>query len=68
MDLNKIINRRNKLVHIYKKWVNVYNIFEKYSYDYKTIKKNINEINKYIKIQDMIYTMEIWYLLIINYL
>lgn len=53
MDLNKIINRRNKLVHIYKKWVNVYNIFEKYSYDYKTIKKNINEINKYIKDQNI---------------
>lgn len=43
------LNKINKLERNYQKWINVYNIFEKYNYNYKLIKENINEIEKYVK-------------------
>lgn len=43
------LNKKNKLEKIYQKWVNVYNIFEKYNYNYNLIKENIREIRVYIK-------------------
>lgn len=51
INLNKKVFSRskNKLEIIYQKWVNVYNIFEKYNYNYKVIKENLNEIRVYIK-------------------
>lgn len=53
MDINlnqKVFSRsKNKLEKIYQKWVNVHNIFEKYNYNYKLIKENLNEIHVYIK-------------------
>lgn len=43
------IMEKNRLLKLYNKWSNVYKIFEKYSFNYKIIKKNIDEIKKYVK-------------------
>lgn len=37
------------LTKLYQKWSNVYGIFDKYNFNYKIIKNNINELYKYVK-------------------
>ena len=39
---------KKKLIKIYKKWKNIYEIFNKYNFNYKIIKENLNEIYNYI--------------------
>jgi hypothetical protein len=49
-NINHInIMEKNRLLKLYNKWSNVYKIFEKYSFSYKIIKNNIDEIKKYVK-------------------
>lgn len=42
-------NRKCKKIERYNKWINIYDIFKKYKFNYKIIKDNIKEINFYVK-------------------
>lgn len=41
--------KKNKLEKIYNKWITIYNIFNKYNFNYKLVKDNISELRKLIK-------------------
>lgn len=46
-DNLELDNKIEKTKKIYKKYVNIYNIFKKYKFDYKIIKNNLKEILEY---------------------
>lgn len=48
-NIYRNIYKEHKLEKIYKKWESVYNIFQKYNFNYKIINKHIKEVNQYIK-------------------
>jgi hypothetical protein len=49
ININKKLYKKDKLENLYKKWINVYNVYQKYNFNYKNIKENINEIFIYLK-------------------
>lgn len=47
--INKPSRNKTMLTKLYQIWSNVYGIFDKYNFNYKIIKNNINEAYKYVK-------------------
>jgi hypothetical protein len=49
VDISKNKNNKKRLIKLYQKWQNVYGIFNKYNFNYKRIKNNIQEIHQFVK-------------------